>query len=182
MTNQQILITIADYSRVELTPPNIEEIAEELKDFNILEFKNFVKFSLDRVELQYTPKGLERFMKFVSLYKKEINAEREAKAQTQSQILDEKFYKVMNLLDTEVREGRSPELENLQVSNEKYFKPYEIEQLNSIGNINYLISLCKSHKLQEKIEQSFMKLIYEPKHIAVANNRNVSALLGVKRI
>lgn len=182
MTNQELLITIADYSRVELTTPHLEEMAEELRGINLLQFKNFVKASLDRAELQYTPKGLERFMKFVSLYNKEVNSAREQKAQKQSQLLEEKFRKVKPQLKAEHYKGLYPKLEELKADNSNYFTKFEIEQLNAIGQPKYLVMLSDTFKLQEAIEKTYLKVIYNKPQVAVTNNRDISKALEVKRI
>lgn len=159
MTNQQILELIAEYSRVELNQVSLYEMGEELKDINLTEFKNFIKRSLDRIELQYTPKGLERFMKFVSMYKKEINSEREKKAQAESKRLEEKFRFVKLYLNEEIEKGLNPKLNFIKKNGNDYFASFEISTLNKIGDVRYLIRLDNEFRLQEEIEKTFINLI-----------------------
>ncbi len=161
MQKQQILKLIAKYARLELDEITTIEIAKETSEFDVFEFLEFVKDNLDNYELKYTPNGIERFLKFCKMYKKSINVGREAKAQSESQRLEEKFRSIKFILVEEFHKGKRPKLECLQSDGENYFDNFEIKTLNAIGSVGYLIRLDNSFKLQSEIEKHFLKIIHK---------------------
>lgn len=154
---------IAKYSRCELDELTLLEIAEEGKNFNIPKFLNFIKNNLDRVELQYIPNGIERFLKFCKLYQAEVDAPRVKKAKSEAETLFDKFNYIKNTLFNELNTGKNPKLENIRTDGRDYFTSFQIKHLRAIGNIRRLIFLANNGFLLDEIEKSFIGLIKNSK-------------------
>lgn len=161
MQKQQILKLIAKYARLELDEITTLEIVKETSEFDVFEFLEFIKENLDNYELKYTPNGIERFLKFCKMFKKSINAGREAKAQSESQRLEEKFRDIKTILKEELQKGLMPKLEFIKKDGASYFSKFEISTLNEIGDISFLIRLSDRFELQEEIEKCFLQKIYK---------------------
>ena len=147
-------------------------------DYTVLnEFIDFIDSNKNHYDLKFVSKGWDRFITIYDLYEREINKEREAEAQSQSQLLERKFYDIKTQLKQEHSKGLYPTLEQLRANGTTYFSSFELGQLNAIGEPNYLISLSDSHKLQEKLDKGFVKLIYKTK--VIENKQQVK--LPVKR-
>ena len=153
----------------------VKDIAEiENKDA----FIDFAKEHIKHTSLDYM-NGLQKLTQLKKLYMQELNKDREEKAQTQSQQLEEKFRKIKPLLVEEFEKFKTPKLDLLKEGDHNYFTKFEIDTFNRIGDERRLIKLCNEFRLQAEIEKSFLKLIYKKDTKALPIQRKIP--LSVKR-
>lgn len=126
-------------------------------------FVEFAKGNLKNTRLDYM-NGLQKLNELKRMFELEINKDRLEKAQSESQKLTEKVRRVKNALNQEFMMGRTPHWINLQSDGKKLFENYEINTLEKIGSIHYVLRLCDDGVLQEAIEKQFRnKVLHKPK-------------------
>ena len=166
---KQIIEAIATYSRLDLSDFVLAEIAEETQDFDLQAFHKFIKNSLDRAELQFVPKGMERFLTFCKMYRKEMNIGREEKAISYASKLCNKVRKVCSKVLLEVQQGNPIAYKHLQADNKPYFTAREISDLSKVGNLQKVAEYEDALVLEEKLQQSFINSINAKQVIALPN-------------
>ncbi len=141
-------------------------------------FIDFAKENIKHTSLDYM-NSLQKLTQLKKMYEQELNKDREEKAKTQSQQLEEKFRKIKSLLVEEFEKFRTPKLDLLKEGDNNYFSKFEIDTFNRIGDERHLIKLCNEFRLQAEIEKSFLKLIYKKTTKALPTQRKIP--LHVKR-
>jgi len=147
---------------------------------NKIEFIDFMKANIKHTSLSYM-NALQKLTQLKTLYNQELNKDREQEAQTQSQLLEEKFREIKPMIKNEHLKGLQPTLNQIRINGTNYFTKFEESKLNAIGEVKYLVSLSDSHKLQENIEKVFLQEVYKVKQIGVKKESR-QLKLNVKRI
>lgn len=155
-----------------------------LKDIGEIEqldaFVEFAKGNLKNTRLDYM-NGLQKLNELKRMFKLEINKDRLEKAQSESQKLTEKVRNVKNALEQEFTMGRNPHWINLQADGKKLFENYEINTLDKIGSIHYVLRLSDDGVLQEAIEKQFRnRVLFKPK--PQLGNQTLQKLVNKVRI
>lgn len=148
----------------------------------IQDIEAFYEYCIENKDMIEYQTKKERFVSLARRYKN-IQTEKYLpydKAGLSSKKLTELFNDVRLFLKNEIELGRNPNIRNITSDGKKYFNDKQVDALEKIGSVSYLIYLSEHEELQEMlielyIEEFKNKLNYKS---LSDGEKKVKALLG----